>query len=143
MDNKVFIFTRSRLSRVCLIGIYCSAFFVVMAKVPGSWQGALSILIFFLFFVLDIYRCGLLGTTRPEGVKLYDQCWQLLLNDQWQRVDCAVYYRCFFFLMLQWRDSSSMRSHYCVIWRDALTPAQWALLRMYLVLLPATKGSCD
>ena len=101
MDNKVFIFTRSRLSWVCLIGIYCSAFFVVMAKLPGSSPGALSILIFLLIFVLDIYRCGLLGAARPEGVKLYDQRWQLLLNDQWQRVDCAVYYRCLFFLMLQ------------------------------------------
>ena len=142
MDNRVFIFTRSWLSWVCLLGIYCSVFVVVIAKLPSSLQGALGILIFLLIFVLDIYRCGLLGTARPDGVKLYDQSWQLLLNDQWQRVDCAVYYRCFFFLMLQWRDNSSMRSRYCVIWRDALTPAQWALLRMYFIFLPATNVSC-
>ena len=142
MDDNVFIFTRSRLSWVCLLVVYCSAFVLVIAKLPGSWQGALCMLTFLLIFVLDIYRCGLLGVARPGGVKLYDQSWQLLLNDQWQRVDCAVYYRCFFFLMLQWRDNSSMRSRYCVIWRDDLTPEQWVLLRMYLVLLPAAKVSC-
>ena len=141
MEDTRFRFSRSILAVIIFSAAYAMVLCLALATLPAGVVRGLAILVLAGLAWLDLRRCGLYDRNRTGGLKLYGQRWQLLLANTWASVDLAVYYRGQLFIILCWRAQDSQRTHYFVLWRDMLAPAQWRLLTVYLSLFPVTLAS--